>query len=264
MPMRRINASVLAALTLTPQTLLAAGQDPGRMVAEEIRGCTKAISNPFVQSFVDALGQKLAAQWPKRDFPFTVSVIEEDLSPQAHEPIGLPGGHMFVPAALFAAAQDEAEFAGVLAQAMGQSHVMEEDLARAGLRGYMLTDLLQSFVCAFPGPIPMGYFNAQRSVERRADLATIPAMARAGFDPNALVRYVERVQAARGRVGEVFSVLPPVKKRVARMKAEIAKLPPRAYPATDSAGFIEATEQVRRVLAAAAKPRPDAPSLKRK
>lgn len=68
----------------------------------------------------------------------------------------------------------------------------------------------------------MGYFNAQRSIGRRADLAAVPVMARAGFDPNALVRYVERVQAAKGRAGE---------------KAEIAKLPPTLYPALDTAAL---------------------------
>lgn len=132
MPIRRVTASVLATLTLAAQTHVAAGHALNRNIAEELRGCTTAVSNPIVQSFVESFSQRLAAQLPKRDSPFTFSVIAEDLSPQAHEPIALPGGYTFVPAALFLAAQDEAEFPGILAQAIGQSNEIEEDLSRLG------------------------------------------------------------------------------------------------------------------------------------
>jgi beta-barrel assembly-enhancing protease len=263
MPIHCVTASVLAALILAAQPLAAAGPDLGNKMAEQVRGCTTAISNPIVQSLVDSLSRKLAAQLPKRDLAFTLNVIEEDLASAVHEPTALPGGYIFVPAALFVAAQDEAEFAGMLAQAMGQSDAIEEDLSRLGSRSYMMTDLLQAFVCTFPRRVPTGYLAEQRAIERRADLTAVSLMARAGFDPNALVRYVERVQAPPKPLAASWSPLPPSKKRVANMRAEIAKLPMSAYPATDSAALKQATEEVRRFLAAPSA-RSDAASLKRK
>jgi predicted Zn-dependent protease len=221
----------------------------GRKMADELRACTTATSNPIVQSLMDSMNSRLAAQVPKGDSAFTLNVIEQDLFREVHGPIALPGGYIFVPAALFLAAQDEAEFAGMLAQAMAQSDLIEEDLSRLAARSYQMTDLMQGFLCTFK--VPTNYLAEQRAIEHRADLRAVSLMARAGFDPNALVRYVQRVQVRRGPIAASFSTLPPVKKRIAYMRAEIAKLPTGPYPIRDGSRFTEAKEEVRRLLATA-------------
>jgi predicted Zn-dependent protease len=53
-----------------------------------------------------------------------------------HEPATLPGGYVFVPAGLFLAAQDEAEFAGMLAHAMG--HIALRHGTRQATRGVLI------------------------------------------------------------------------------------------------------------------------------
>jgi hypothetical protein len=50
-----------------------------------------------------------------------------------HEPLSVPGGHIFVPATLIPAAGSEAEFAGMLAHAM--AHVTERHGIRTSARG---------------------------------------------------------------------------------------------------------------------------------
>ena len=270
MMIRCVAAAFVAAVALAAQTNTA-GDGPqwdrssknvalGRKMADEVRGCTGAMSGPIVQSLMDSISSRLAAQLPKRDLAFTLSVIEQDLFQEDHEPIALPGGYIFVPAALLLAAQDEAEFAGMLAQGMAQSNAIEEDLSRLAARSYEMTDLMETFLCTFR--VPNGYLGEQRAIERRADLMAASLMARAGFDPNALVRYVERVQVRRGPIEASFSGLPPVKKRVANMRAEIAKLPRSEHPITDSSRFTEAQSEVSQLLAAS--PRSNAPSIKRK
>src|SRR5262245_17734472 len=55
---------------------------------------------------------------PNANARFTFSVIAEDPCTTVHEPAALPGGYVFVSAALFLAAQNEAEFAGMVAHAI--------------------------------------------------------------------------------------------------------------------------------------------------
>src|SRR5436190_10019981 len=90
----------------------------GRQLAAEFRQRTTPIDSPSVQTYVDRLGQRLVAQVPDAKFPFKFAVVADDSCPTIHEPTALPGAYVFVPAALFLAAQDEGEFAGVLAHAI--------------------------------------------------------------------------------------------------------------------------------------------------
>ena len=64
------------------------------------------------------LGAQLAARLPQPERPFTFEVVSADESNVLHEPLVTPGGDVFVSTSLIVAASDEAEFAGMLAQAM--------------------------------------------------------------------------------------------------------------------------------------------------
>ena len=88
-----------------------------QQLANEIRQKTTALNSPRVQEYVDHLGQKIAPQIQGARFDDTFNVIADDTSRTTHEPIALPGGAIFIPAALFPGANDEAEFAGMLAHA---------------------------------------------------------------------------------------------------------------------------------------------------
>src|SRR5262249_7330236 len=158
---------------------------------------------------------------------FTFSMVGEDPCPTVHEPVALPGGYVFVPAALFLAAQDEAEFAGMLAHTM--EHVAERHGTRQATRGQLinyasvpLVFMGSSTGCASDVAVPLGYLNFQRDFERQADFLALRAMARAGFDPNALVRYIERVQPSPSTiVSTALSPLPARDQRIAIIMSAI-------------------------------------------
>jgi predicted Zn-dependent protease len=213
----------------------------GKQLAAEFRGRTTAIDSPGVQEYLENLGQELASEMPKTGFRFTFSVVGEDSCPLIHEPHALPGGYVFVPAALFVAAKDEAEFAGMVAHAM--VHIVE----RHGIQQAKLPEpspapkapvTFLGGLCNHPGVVPMGFLKLQTTFEREADLLAVETMSHAGFDPNALVRYTERVQPP----------LPLTKDRIASMLSVISKLPRSNYPAAASGEFQAAREAVLRVL----------------
>jgi predicted Zn-dependent protease len=83
--------------------------------------------------------------------------------------------------------------------------------------------------------IPRGFLARQRSDDLEADLLAVQTMAKAGFDPRALVRYIERVQPPASAT-EGFAALPDREGRVAGMRSVIETL--------RNANYVTPTEDV--------------------
>jgi len=231
----------------------------GRQMAADLGQRTTAIASRSVQEYVEKLGRRLASQMPASPFRFTFSVIAEDSCPAIHEPYALPGGYVFVPSALFSAAQDEAEFAGMLAHAM--AHVVERHATRQATRGEPMQSMVFVPGCASGVAVPVGFLKIQRGLDLRADLLAVQTMARAGFDPEALARYTERVQPRESATPAALSLMPSRDERIARIVSEIAKLPAADYATLTTSEFEAAREEVRRLLPSN---RSTPPSLMRK
>jgi len=99
--------------------------------------------------------------------------------------------YVFVPAALFLAARDEAEFAALLAHAMAHIAARQGNVQPTGLAS---VPLIFGFggSCTEGGALPVGFTATRRGFELQADALSLQTMAQAGFDPKALVRYTER------------------------------------------------------------------------
>jgi predicted Zn-dependent protease len=200
----------------------------GRVMAADFRKHATLLDNPAVQTYVDRLGQKLAAQMPDARFPFTFAAITGDYCSEMGGPPGMPtafpGGYLFVPAALFITARDEAEVAGILA------HSMEHKVQIVSGASIPLIFIGDSNCL----PISHKFRTLQPGYESEADSLALPAMAGAGFDPAALVRYIQR------------SSFPGRDQRVAQMRAVIEHLPPSNY-SESSTEFANIQSEVRRL-----------------
>jgi predicted Zn-dependent protease len=103
--------------------------------------------------------------------------------------------------------------------------------------------------------IPLGLLSFQRTLELEADRLAIGMMAGAGCDPDALVRYIGRVQPQPdGTTPKVYSPLPERDQRLTAMEQAIQGLPARAYSSGEE--FPPIQDEVRRLA-------PRAPSLVR-
>jgi predicted Zn-dependent protease len=69
----------------------------------------------------------------------------------------------------------------------------------------------------------------QQAFEPNADSEGIRAMSQTGFDPSALLRYIERVQPADTPLRERRILLPLRSVRLSHLKGEISRLAPREY-----------------------------------
>ena len=126
---------------------------------------------------------------------------------------------------LLLTAEDEAEFAGVLAQAIARGpRRMKSDSGTIPI--YFASGLSLEGLEAL---MPVDALTRWRGIEFQADASAAAAMSRAGFDPAALLRYLERVQPPdRPR-----SPFPPRAARIAALQEAIRNLPPAAYKESD-------------------------------
>ena len=194
------------------------------------RFSSRTINDGIIQRYLDQMTQQVGPQIKNADFPFTVKAISDDQCSVTHEPVALPAGYIFVPAALFLAAQDEAEFAGMLAQAM------ERSVLRQGLHRATNLQSLASIPLIFMGTgcsddkmmVPLA---AQGKTATEADGLAVEALAHAGFDPEGLSHYLERVQPDRPDRAENIQYL--------------LKLQPQANYIVDGSQFDAVRQRVR-------------------
>jgi predicted Zn-dependent protease len=170
---------------------------------------TTRINAPALQEYVNRVGERLAAQIPDSRSPYRFEVIAQDSGGDAHEPVAFPAGHVFVFAPLILAAQNEAEFACMLADAMA---VLESQKLRNG-------------------PVWIGGSGALPVViQQQADADAVKIASSAGFDPAALGRYIARAYQSAARLAALEKVF--------------QRLPPRTY--AESGDFARVQEELRR------------------
>lgn len=198
----------------------------GEKLASQFRQNTTPIDSASVQEYVDRIGQRLDAQIPDSRSQYRFEVIADDRGGYAHQPVAFPGGYVFVPAPLILAAQNEAEFACMLADAMA---VLKAQNRQSG------SEIWFSYES---GVFPV-------AIARQADTDAVKIASSAGFDPAALGRYIARVHQSEARL--------------AVLEEAIQRLPARTY--TGTGDFARVQEEVRRASAQRAR-RP--PSLLRK
>jgi predicted Zn-dependent protease len=204
----------------------------GMQVAAEVRRQMAVIESDIVNQYVERMGSKLAAVLPDRGITYTFTVVQNNIGGSTNEPLALPGGYIFIPANLFLAARNEAEFGGMLAHAI--AHVAARHGTRQATRA-QITELsplpfvfLSSPTAGDGSLLPGGLLSLQRSFETEADRLAVAITTKAGYDPEALARYVARLQY--DTTGKLSSSLPPRDERIAAIRTAIQQLPQNEFP----------------------------------
>src|SRR3990172_2420104 len=191
------------------------------------------------ERLLDALDKKLAGegrQNPYREnFKFTLLA-----DPQTVNAFALPGGQVFITAALFRDLETEGQLAGVLGHEVG--HVIE----RHGNKRMAQNQLLQGLAAARGGAggdvnsarmaqavAQMVQMKYGRGDELESDKWGVRLTALAGYDPRAMIGVMEVLDRASGGAAppEFFSTHPKPANREAYIKQVIAEEFPQVVPA---------------------------------
>jgi beta-barrel assembly-enhancing protease len=204
---------VSSALTLSAQTIPGSGPNfysrekeaaLGAQLAQQVRQTATPVDNNAALSYVEQMGAKLAARFPEPRFTYTFTLIAAGNDDALKEPVALPGGFVFVPASLFLTAQDDSEFAGVLAHAMahvaarhGTRAATRESIAQMAVNPIIANGGAAGFMArqAADTLIPAALARFSRDYEQEADQLAVNVVTAAGYDAEGLIRYLSREQS---------------------------------------------------------------------
>jgi predicted Zn-dependent protease len=228
----------------------------GRQLAAEFQRDVKPLESPAALEYIDGIGQRLAAQIGGPPFPYTFALIADDPT-VLHDAAAFPGGFLFVPASLILAVKDEDELAGMLAHAI--AHLASRHSTRQATRTEILNVSTAPIIYmgGWTGyavqkgqslAIPLAMVQMWRKFELDADRLAASKMSTAGYDPEALARYIDREQASYDEHSQkISSPLPRRAQRLAAIHAAIGGAPTQVYPPHE--GLDKVQEEVRRLMA---------------
>ncbi|MFH1854178.1 MAG: M48 family metallopeptidase [Candidatus Omnitrophota bacterium] len=174
--------------------------DMGRRIAEGIEKNPeiKLDPDPLMTKRVNDIGQKIAFVSDRKEVSYTLRVIDKD----DVNAFALPGGYVFVFKGLVEKADSDDEVASVIAHEIAHVVARHSIKRLQGGLGYSILQILMVVTGAAPGReaanidaafghLAMSY---SREDEALADRIAIKYLKKAGYDPFAMLSFLEKLQ----------------------------------------------------------------------
>ena len=180
----------------------------GAAMLHQMRALGMVVDDPLLDDYINSLGFRLVAACDKPKDHFAFFIVKD---PEINA-FAAPGGYIAVNSGLFTITQNESELASVIAHEIG--HITQNHLQRAfedskkdtPLMALVLLGALAAGAGSHSGDAPMAVLAggqgliAQKSInftrhdEIEADRTGIKTLANAGFDPNAMADFFQRME----------------------------------------------------------------------
>ena len=196
------------------------------------------------QQMLDDVGQKIVAESAasQTDYQYDFHLLAD---PETVNAFALPGGQVFITAALFERLQTEGQLAGVLGHEI--AHVVARHSAEHIAKAQLMEGLTgAAIIAAYDPENPSSAQRAQmaavvgqlvtmkygRDDELESDRLGVRFMSDAGYDPHALIGVMQILaESGGGSQPEFFSTHPNPENRVEKIQAAIEAEFPDGVPA---------------------------------
>lgn len=197
----------------------------GEKLAQEIEKSYKFLTDPEITGYVEGVAQNVE---PNSDKHMAITVYLVDS--ETVDAYTLPGGHQYVTRGLLLRMESEGELASMLARGIANTALRSNtQIATKG-------ELAQLSTIPLGPPVPVGSPNvaiplaelkARRDAVFDADYFGMQYLYKSGYDPKCFIDFVQRIGATVKPVPEVFSVYPPLPKRLEALQKELAEFLPK-------------------------------------
>ena len=201
------SADTLPDMGTTAGSTLSIGQEMqmGDYYVRQLRGSAPLINDPLLVQYINGLGMRLVSHANSVRTPFHFYLINND----ELNAFAFFGGNVVLHSALFRYADTESQLASVMAHEI--SHVTQRHLARAmedqkrnapltwvGALGSILLAMAspQAGMAALTGTLAgtqQGMISFTRQNEEEADRIGIQVLQRAGFDPQGMPQFMDKL-----------------------------------------------------------------------
>lgn len=235
----------------------------GEQLMRRIRASDDYLTDAETMDYLNRLGYRLVVSGSSQPFNFAFFPIRE----KSLNAFALPGGFIAVHTGLIVAAKNESELAGVIGHEIG--HVTQRHIARTleqnkGSLAMTIGSLLLALLAARAGgssggdaamAAVMGTQAAliqkqlaySRDAEREADRVGLVTLTNAGFDPNGMQAFFERLMQANRHYESpsmaYLSTHPLTSERMSDMLLRTRTMPKKAHK--DSLDFLLIQQRAR-------------------
>lgn len=246
---RKILSGTTQVLSSSKEIDYATERTIGEALAlESMQRFGRPVDNESVQQYVNLVGAVVAQSSLRSTIPYHFTVLDSPVQ----NAFAAPGGVIFISKALLATLVDEAELAAVLAHEIG--HVAAKHALKSTQRAQFLQGVGTITAAtsgskgkeyqALIGDLQSNLFDQglDKAMEFEADRAAMETTYRAGYNPLAMIRVLERLkklEVSSVKKGSWFSTHPPLNERIARLKREGSRYPDAATLAELPARFRE-------------------------
>lgn len=206
----------------------------GRQAEPEVLATFGEYPDENWQTYVNGLGQELAAASERPDLPWAFHVLDDPLV----NAFAYPGGFIYVTRGILSHFNSEAELVSVLGHEIGHvtarhsvEQMSQQQLAQLGLGvAAAASEDFRPYAGYAAAGLQVLFLKFSRDDERQSDDLGLRYMTRAGYDPEEMAdvfRAFDRIQNTAGgsQVPDWQSTHPNPADRVGRIEAQIARLP---------------------------------------
>ena len=181
------------------------------------------VTDPLLNAWVDGITTRLWAQVARKDIPYNIKILDvSDVNA-----FSTLGGYVYVNAGTLDFVQSDDELAGVLGHETG--HIERRHAVTSQGKATLVDVLLGVGSLFAPALAPLGQLlgagavaKISRTDELEADKYGLMLMARAGYDPDAMVSFMQHLGAVEADHGEFIDKYladhPGVPNRVAHLE----------------------------------------------
>jgi predicted Zn-dependent protease len=206
----------------------------GKRLAAQVPKQMVLLNDPRVDNYMNELGKRLVAHAPGYKYPYEFHCVNS----AAINAFALPGGNIYINRGVIEAASTESELAGVMAH----------ETAHVALR-HGTSQASKAYVAEIPTALLSGWLGSNSSIssaivqmttgfvmnsvflkysredETQADVLGTQILYDSGYDPRALARFFEMIEAkSKSQPIEFFSDHPNPEHRIERVMEEVSKL----------------------------------------
>ncbi|QJB45754.1 M48 family metallopeptidase [Dolichospermum flos-aquae] len=197
--------------------------DLGQQINQEIQQEVRISRNSQLNSYVEQIGRRLAANSTRPNIPYTFQVVEDP----AVNAFATAGGFIYVNTGLLKTADNEAEFASVLAHEMGHiegKHLIKQMRQQAIASGVATVSGLDKSKAVGIGVRLALNLPRSRQDEFDADKRGLANITRTGYAQSAMVSFMKKLQRSSS-VPTFLSTHPGASDRVISLQNQIKNQP---------------------------------------
>ncbi len=241
---------------MTDEQEISLGRETAKGIEKDMK--PKIIELPRVQDYIEQAFQKVVRTCRRSNLPYSIKIVDtKDVNAFA-----LPGGFVYLNRGLMQWSHTESEMMGALAHEVG--HVVGRHGANAVCRAKSADSLLSEasrillgddtparLLEQLGGPVAMlALLKYSREQELEADLLGFYNLQRAGWSPNGLISLFKRFDDSSSGVDSVLTIAsdhPAPAEREEQITSEMRRFPPAGELLTDSDGFKQMQEELKKL-----------------